>query len=88
MRDSSRLIFNLRPTSGIGAPLAPVPFSPLSCNSNFGRFDTIAKFDITTPYKRLPVAILGDYVQNTRACANVGNIATAAQLPTTPPPLH
>jgi hypothetical protein len=41
--------------------------------SKFGLFDTIAKFDITTPYKRLPVTILGDYVQNTRACANVGN---------------
>ncbi|GAC1673585.1 MAG: hypothetical protein PVS2B2_06980 [Candidatus Acidiferrum sp.] len=42
--------------------------------SQFGLFDAIAKFDITTPYKRLPVAILGDYVQNTRACANVGNL--------------
>jgi len=42
--------------------------------SKFGLFDAIAKFDITTSHPRLPIAILGDYVQNTRACANVGNI--------------
>jgi hypothetical protein len=42
--------------------------------SKFGLFDGIAKFDISTPYKRLPVTLLGDYVQNTRACANVGNL--------------
>lgn len=50
--------------------------------SKFGLFDAIAKFDITTAFPRLPVTILGDYVQNTRACANIGNIATAAPLAT------
>jgi hypothetical protein len=39
--------------------------------SKFGLFDSIARFDITTPYKRWPVALIGDFVQNTEACANV-----------------
>ena len=30
-----------------------------------------------TPSERWPVAIIGDYVQNTEACANVGNILPA-----------
>jgi hypothetical protein len=42
--------------------------------SKFGLFDGIARFDIKTRYERLPLVVLGDYVQNTRACANVGNI--------------
>ena len=42
--------------------------------SKFGLFDAIARFDIKTPYARLPLVVLGDYVQNTRACANVGNL--------------
>jgi hypothetical protein len=42
--------------------------------SQFGLFDGIARFDIKTSYARLPLVILGDYVQNTRACANVGNL--------------
>src|SRR6266404_1713317 len=42
--------------------------------SKFGLLDAIARFDIKTPYARLPLVVLGDYVQNTRACANVGNL--------------
>ena len=42
--------------------------------SKFGLFDTIARLDRDTGNAKLPVSILGDYVQNTRACANVGNI--------------
>jgi hypothetical protein len=42
--------------------------------SKFGLLDAIARFDIKTAYPRLPLVILGDYVQNTRACANVGNL--------------
>jgi hypothetical protein len=45
--------------------------------SKFGLFDTIARFDVKTPSERWPVAIIGDYVQNTEACANVGNIRPA-----------
>jgi hypothetical protein len=42
--------------------------------SKFGLFDSIARFDIQTPSKRWPVTLIGDYVQNTRACANLANI--------------
>ncbi len=42
--------------------------------SRFGLVDAIARFDVKTPYERWPIIILGDYVQNTRACANVGTI--------------
>src|SRR5882762_7332118 len=45
--------------------------------SKFGLLDAIARFDIKTPYARLPLVVLGDYVQNTKACAN------AASLPAT-----
>jgi hypothetical protein len=45
--------------------------------SKFGLFDSIARFDIKTPAPRWPVVILGDFVQNTKACANVSNILPA-----------
>ncbi len=41
--------------------------------SKFGLFDTLARLDWDTGNVKVPVTILGDYVQNTRACANVGN---------------
>jgi hypothetical protein len=47
--------------------------------SKFDLLDAIARFDVNTRHERWPIAVIGDYVQNTRACANVGNI------PTTPP---
>lgn len=42
--------------------------------SKFGLFDSIARFDITTPHERWPIALIGDYVQNTRACANLRSL--------------
>ncbi len=42
--------------------------------SKFGLFDSLARFDITTPSDKWPIAFIGDYVQNTEACANVDNI--------------
>ena len=45
--------------------------------SKFGLFDNIARFDISTPAKRLPITLIGDYVQNTEACANVANLLSA-----------
>jgi hypothetical protein len=45
--------------------------------SKFGLFDAIARFDIKTPAAKWPLVVLGDFVQNTRACANVGNILVA-----------
>ena len=45
--------------------------------SKFGLFDSIARFDITTPAKRWPIALIGDYVQNTEACGNLSNLRAA-----------
>jgi hypothetical protein len=45
--------------------------------SKFGLFDNIARVDIDTSRARWPVALIGDYVQNTEACANVPNLAPA-----------
>lgn len=45
--------------------------------SKFGLLDAIARFDITTPAKRWPIALIGDFVQNTEACANLSNFRTA-----------
>lgn len=42
--------------------------------SKFGLFDAIARLDWDTGNAKWPVSFLGDFVQNTRACANVGNI--------------
>jgi hypothetical protein len=45
--------------------------------SKFGLFDTIARFDIKTRAQKWPLVVLGDFVQNTEACANAGNIRPA-----------
>ena len=45
--------------------------------SRFGLFDNIARFDIDTSHARLPLTLLGDYVQNTEACSNLGSIVPA-----------
>jgi len=45
--------------------------------SKFGLFDSLARFDIQTPYQRWPVTLIGDYVQNTQACGNLKNIRVA-----------
>jgi hypothetical protein len=50
--------------------------------SRFGLLDTIARFDFDTHVPRAPITILGDYVQNTRACANVGAILSATPTAT------
>src|ERR1700730_5924433 len=46
--------------------------------SKFGILDSLAQFDIQTPYKRWPIIIVGDFAQNTRACENLRNIPAAA----------
>jgi hypothetical protein len=45
--------------------------------SKFALFDSLATFDITTPWQRWPFKVIGDYVQNTEACANVKNLQPA-----------
>ena len=52
--------------------------------SKFSLFDNIAKLDIDTGNAKFPVSFIGDYVQNTEACANLANIiATPASTATT-----
>ncbi len=46
--------------------------------SKFGILDSLAQFDIRTPYERWPVIFVGDFAQNTRACENLRNIPVAA----------
>jgi hypothetical protein len=51
--------------------------------SKFGLLDAIARFDVKTRFERWPIVVIGDYVQNTRACANVSKILVApANTPT------
>ena len=42
--------------------------------SRFGLLDAIARLDWDTGNVKFPVTFIGDFVQNTRACANVGSI--------------
>ena len=46
--------------------------------SKFGIVDTLAQLDITTPSERWPIGFVGDFSDNTEACANRGNIPAAA----------
>ena len=51
--------------------------------SKFALFDNLAKIDIDTGHARLPLSFIGDYVQNTEACANLQNVvATPANTAT------
>ncbi len=45
--------------------------------SKFGLFDNIARLDVDTGQARWPLSLLGDYVQNTEACANLANLLPA-----------
>ena len=45
--------------------------------SKFALFDNLAKIDIKTGNDRFPVSFIGDYVQNTAACANLSDIDAA-----------
>ncbi len=45
--------------------------------SRFALLDAIARFDFATPSERWPIALIGDFVQNTRACANAASLAPA-----------
>lgn len=45
--------------------------------SKFSLFDNLVMLDIKTGSARFPVSFIGDYVQNTQACANLANIAPA-----------
>ena len=51
--------------------------------SNYGIVDAIARLDIDTGSKRWPVYALIDFVQNTRACTNLGAFVAAGLKPPT-----
>jgi len=63
--------------NGTTEPTGVTSIANAQFSSKFALFDSIARFDVKTPSERWPVAIIGDFVQNTRACANVGNILPA-----------
>ncbi len=63
--------------NGASEPTGVTIVSNSQFASKFGLFDSIARFDFKTPSERWPLAIIGDYVQNTKACANVANIQPA-----------
>ena len=48
--------------------------------SKFGILDTLAQLDVTTPSERWPIGFVGDFADNTLACANLGNLARGAVL--------
>jgi len=65
------------PPTVVTSPTGVTTVTNAQFASKFGLLDAIARFDIKTPMPRVPIVVLGDYVQNTRACANLGNIAPA-----------
>jgi hypothetical protein len=42
--------------------------------SKFGLLDSLARFDISTWSEKWPIALIGDYVQNTEACGNAASL--------------
>ena len=65
---------NIVTINGKAFPTGVTNVTNAQFGSKFGLFDTIARLDWDTGNAKWPVTFLGDYVQNTRACANVGNI--------------
>jgi cell division protein FtsB len=63
--------------NGTAYPTGVTAVSNGQFGSKFGLFDNLAKIDINTGNARFPVTFIGDYVQNTEACANLKNIVAA-----------
>ena len=68
---------NVVTIAGTSYPTGVTTITNAQFASKFGLFDSLARFDVKTRAEKWPIALIGDYVQNTEACANVGNIATA-----------
>lgn len=66
--------------NGVAVPTGVSTVTNAQFASKFGLFDSLARFDISTPAKRWPITLIGDYVQNTRACDNLTTIL-ATPLP-------
>lgn len=65
---------NVVTINGKAYPTGVTTITNAQFGSKFGLFDTIARLDWDTGHAKWPVTFLGNFVQNTRACANVGNI--------------
>jgi len=64
-------------TGGTSFPTGVTTITNAQFASKFGLFDSIARFDVKTASDKWPIAFIGDYVQNTEACANEDNILAA-----------
>lgn len=62
---------------GTAYPTGVTSISAAQFASRFALFDNIARLDLDTGRPRFPLSFIGDYVQNTEACANLGNILPA-----------
>ena len=60
--------------NGTAYPTGVTSVTNAQFGSKFALFDNLAKIDIDTGSARLPLSFIGDYVQNTEACANLANI--------------
>lgn len=60
--------------NGTAYPTGVTSVTNAQFGSKFALFDSLAKIDIDTGRSRLPLSFIGDYVQNTEACANLPNI--------------
>lgn len=68
---------NVVTIAGTSYPTGVTTITNAQFASKFGLFDSLARFDVKTRSEKWPVALIGDYVQNTEACANIGNISAA-----------
>ncbi len=76
---------NVVTVAGASYPTGLTTVSNAQFASKFGLFDSLATFNVSTPWQRWPVRLIGDYVQNTEACGNLHNILPA---PANTPSLH
>jgi len=63
--------------NGTAYPTGVTSVTSAQFGSKFALFDNLAKIDIDTGSARFLVSFIGDYVQNTEACANLANIVAA-----------
>jgi hypothetical protein len=68
---------NMVTVNGKAYPTGVTSITNAQFASRFGLLDNIARVDIGTGHDRLPVSFIGDFVQNTGACANLSNILPA-----------
>jgi Putative porin len=65
---------NVVTITGTAYPTGVTSVTNAQFASRFGLFDTIARLDVDTGHPRVPLSFIGDYVQNTEACANLPTI--------------